>query len=106
MHTYNFGPWSYLQLPLGCVSAFARASLDVGSAAEIYGQAPYADYTADTALAPTPTWPIALAVTNPYLPAEADDDPPLVVNSIEANTDPSEYDVLGRRYDFNSRYRF
>jgi hypothetical protein len=106
MHTYNFGPWSYLQLPSGCVSAFARASLEVGSAAEIYGQALYADYTADTALAPTPAWLIALPVTNPYLPAEADDNPPLVVNSIESNTDPSQYDVFGRRYYIKLTYRF
>jgi outer membrane receptor protein involved in Fe transport len=69
-YTYNFGPWNYLQLPLERVSAFARASLEVGSAAEIYGQALYADYTADTALAPTPAVWVYVPVTNPYLPAD------------------------------------
>ena len=69
-YTYNFGPWNYLQLPLERVSAFVRASLEVGSTAEIYGEALYADYTADTALAPTPASPIFLPVTNPYIPAD------------------------------------
>jgi len=69
-YTYNFGPWNYLQLPLERVSAFGRASLEVGSAAEIYGEALYADYTADTALAPTPGFFIYLPMTNPYLPAD------------------------------------
>lgn len=69
-YTYNFGPWNYLQLPLERVSALARASFEVGSTAEIYGQALYADYTADTALAPTAAFNIALPVTNPYLPAD------------------------------------
>jgi len=69
-YTFNFGPWNYLQLPLERVSAFARASFEVGSTAEIYGQALYADYTADTALAPTPALFIYLPVTNPYIPAD------------------------------------
>ena len=69
-YTYNFGPWNYLQLPLERVSAFARASFEVGSTGEIYGQALYADYTADTALAPTPALFIYLPVTNPYIPAD------------------------------------
>jgi iron complex outermembrane recepter protein len=69
-YTYNFGPWNYLQLPLERVSAFARASFEVGSTAEIYGQALYADYTADTALAPTPAQAISLPVTNPFIPAD------------------------------------
>jgi outer membrane receptor protein involved in Fe transport len=36
----------------------------------------------------------------------ADEDPPLVASPIGANTDPSQYDVLGRRYYFNLTYRF
>jgi len=69
-YTYNFGPWNYLQLPLERVSAFARASLEVGSAAEIYGEVLYTDYTADTALSPTPVQPIFLPMTNPFIPAD------------------------------------
>lgn len=69
-YTYNFGRWNYLQLPLERVSAFARASLAVGSSAKVYGQALYADYTAGAALAPTPALPIRLPVTNPFIPAD------------------------------------
>jgi len=36
----------------------------------------------------------------------ADEDPPLVASPVGANTDPSQYDVLGRRYYFNLTYRF
>jgi len=35
----------------------------------------------------------------------ADEDPPLVING-GANTDPEQYDVLGRRYYVNLTYRF
>jgi outer membrane receptor protein involved in Fe transport len=35
-----------------------------------------------------------------------DEDPPLFPSPIAANTDPSQYDVLGRRYFLNMRYRF
>ncbi|MDQ1345535.1 MAG: iron complex outerrane recepter protein, partial [Pseudomonadota bacterium] len=34
------------------------------------------------------------------------EDPPLVASPIQANTDPSQYDVLGRRYYLNLTYRF
>ena len=69
-YTYNYAPWNYLQLPLERVSALARASFEFGPAAELYGQALYADYSADRALAPTPAQPIFLPVTNPYIPAD------------------------------------
>jgi outer membrane receptor protein involved in Fe transport len=36
----------------------------------------------------------------------ANEDPPLVASPVGANTDPSQYDVLGRRYYFNLTYRF
>ena len=35
-----------------------------------------------------------------------DEDPPLLPSAVQANTDPSQYDVLGRRYYFNVSYRF
>jgi iron complex outermembrane recepter protein len=35
-----------------------------------------------------------------------DEQPPLVPTQIAANTDPSQYDVLGRRYYVNLTYRF
>ena len=69
-YTYNFAPWNYLQLPLERVSAFARASFEVGPRADLYGEVLYADYSADTSLAPTPAAPLFLPVTNPYVPAD------------------------------------
>ena len=35
-----------------------------------------------------------------------DEDPPLLPSQVQANTDPSQYDVLGRRYYLNLSYRF
>jgi outer membrane receptor protein involved in Fe transport len=35
-----------------------------------------------------------------------DDSPPLLPTPVQANTDPSQYDVLGRRYFVNLSYRF
>ena len=35
-----------------------------------------------------------------------DEEPPLFPSYTQANTDPSQYDVLGRRYLMNLRYRF
>lgn len=34
------------------------------------------------------------------------EEPPLLPSQVQANTDPSQYDVLGRRYYLNLRYRF
>jgi iron complex outermembrane receptor protein len=35
-----------------------------------------------------------------------DDDPPLLPSQVQANTDPSQYDVLGRRYSVGMSFRF
>jgi iron complex outermembrane recepter protein len=35
-----------------------------------------------------------------------DEDPPIFPSWIQANTDPSQYDVLGRRYYLSLRYSF
>ena len=70
IYTYNYAPWNYLQLPLERVSAFGHASFEIGPAAELYAQALYADYTADTALAPTPAGPLRLPRSNPFIPAD------------------------------------
>ncbi len=70
MYTYNYAPWNYLQLPLERVSAFARASFEINPAVELYGQALYADYSAELALAPTVAFPLLVPVTNPYVPAD------------------------------------
>jgi outer membrane receptor protein involved in Fe transport len=36
----------------------------------------------------------------------SDEEPPLLPSAVAANTDPSQYDVLGRRYYLNFGYRF
>ena len=36
----------------------------------------------------------------------ADREPPLVPTQVQANTEPAQYDVLGRRYYLNLTYRF
>ena len=35
-----------------------------------------------------------------------DEDPPIFPSYTQANTDPSQYDVLGRRYYLSLRYSF
>jgi outer membrane receptor protein involved in Fe transport len=35
-----------------------------------------------------------------------DQDPPLLPSAVAANTDPSQYDLLGRRYSVSASYRF
>ena len=35
-----------------------------------------------------------------------DEDPPILASAPQANTDPSQYDVLGRRYYMSLRYSF
>ena len=35
-----------------------------------------------------------------------DEDPPIFPNNVQANTDPSQYDVLGRRYYVSLNYSF
>lgn len=35
-----------------------------------------------------------------------DEDPPIFPSWVAANTEPSQYDVLGRRYYVNLTYRF
>lgn len=67
LYSYNYAPWNYLQLPLERVSAFGRASFEFGPAAEAYVQALYADYQADTALAPATAGPLFLPRSNPYI---------------------------------------
>ncbi len=35
-----------------------------------------------------------------------DETPPLLASPVAANTDPSQYDVLGRRFYFSASYKF
>ena len=69
---YNFAPVNYLQLPLERVSVFARAGFEFSEAAELYAQGLYADYTADSQLAPTATFSggVFMPPTNPFIPPD------------------------------------
>ncbi len=70
-YSYNFAPVNYLQLPLERVSVFARAGFEFSEAAELYAQGLYADYTADSQLAPTATFfGVLMPPTNPFIPPD------------------------------------
>ena len=69
VYSYNFAPVNYLQLPLERVSVFARAGFEFSEAAELYAQGLYADYTADSQLAPTATF-FLMPPTNPFIPPD------------------------------------
>ena len=67
-YSYNFAPPNYLQLPLERTSVFAAGSFDVTDHHQVYAQGIYADYTVDTALAPTPLSSVFTPPTNPFIP--------------------------------------
>jgi hypothetical protein len=70
-YTYNFAPVNYLQLPLERVSVFARAGFEFSEAAEVYAQGLYANYAADSQLAPTATFDgVFMPPTNPFIPPD------------------------------------
>ena len=90
-YSYNFAPVNYLQLPLERVSVFARAGFEFSEAAELYAQGLYADYTADSQLAPTATFfGVLMPPTNPFIPPDLQ----LLLDSRE---DPSADVVLFKR---------
>jgi iron complex outermembrane recepter protein len=70
LYSYNFAPDNYLQLPLERITAFARGQFELTEAQELYAEILYADYSADTQLAPTPAMPLRLPASNPYIPAD------------------------------------
>jgi outer membrane receptor protein involved in Fe transport len=67
-YSYNYAPPNYLQLPLERTSVFAAGSFDVTDNHQVYAQGIYADYTVDTALAPTPLSAVYTPPTNPFIP--------------------------------------
>jgi hypothetical protein len=97
-YSYNYAPFNYLQLPLERVSAFGRASFEMTPAVEVYAEALYARYTAETALAPTPVAGIPIARANPYIPADYG---PLLDSRVDAAADV----LLFRRFaEFGPRH--
>jgi outer membrane receptor protein involved in Fe transport len=67
-YSYNYAPPNYLQLPLERTSVFVAGSFDVTDNHQAYAQGIYADYTVDTALAPTPLSSVFTPPTNPFIP--------------------------------------
>lgn len=66
-YTYNYAPPNYLQIPLERKSFFGRAGFDVSESMEIYTQVLWADYQADSALAPTPMSTVYVRPDNPNI---------------------------------------
>lgn len=66
-YTYNYAPWNYLQLPLERLWGFGRASYELGQGHDLFGQLLYADYSAEQALAPTPSGSLTIPAGNPYV---------------------------------------
>ncbi len=89
-YTYNFSPTNYLQLPLQRTTAFARVSFELTPAAELYAQGLYADYEADTQLAPSPASQMFISPTNPYIPAD-------LATLLASRTNPAAPISLGKR---------
>lgn len=91
LYTYNFAPWNYLQLPLERVSAFAGGSFDLDAGHELYVRALYADYSADQALAPTPTTQLFVPASNPYIS-------PDLKFLLDSRTNPGADLRIGKRF--------
>ena len=89
-YSYNYAPPNYLQLPLERTSVFAAGSFDITDHHQVYGQGIYADYTVDTALAPTPLSSVFTPPTNPFIPAD-------LQTLLDARTDPNARFSLTRR---------
>ncbi|NLG75424.1 MAG: TonB-dependent receptor plug domain-containing protein, partial [Xanthomonadaceae bacterium] len=90
VYTYNFSPTNYLQLPLERTTAFGRISFEVTPAAELYAQGIYADYEADTQLAPSPASQMFISPTNPFIP-------PDLATLLASRSDPTAPISMGKR---------
>lgn len=66
-YTYNYAPPNYLELPLERKSFFGRMGTELNENIEVYGQALYANYEVDSALAPTPATSLYVRPDNPNL---------------------------------------
>ena len=89
-YSYNYAPPNYLQLPLERTSVFVAGSFDVTDNHQAYAQGIYADYTVDTALAPTPLSNVFTPPTNPFIPND-------LQTLLDARTSPAARFPLTRR---------
>ncbi len=89
-YSYNYAPPNYLQLPLERTSVFVAGSFDVTDNHQAYAQGIYADYTVDTALAPTPLSQVFTPPTNPFIPND-------LQTLLDARATPASRFALTRR---------
>jgi len=68
-YTYNFSPVNYLELPLTRKSAFGKMGIELNESTEAYAQVMWANYQANTQLAPTPASSLYVRPDNPNLGA-------------------------------------
>lgn len=66
-YSYNFAPPNYLELPLTRKSFFGKAGFELNDSTEVFAQAMWANYTVDSALAPTPATSLYVRPDNPNL---------------------------------------
>ncbi len=66
-YTYNYAPYTALQLPLERVTGFLSGRYRLAESAELFGQLLYADYSASLQLSPTSASFVLVPTTNPYL---------------------------------------
>ena len=66
-YTYNYAPPNYLELPLERKSFFGKAGFELDENTEIFAQIMWANYTADSQLAPTPATSLYVRPDNPNL---------------------------------------
>lgn len=90
-YTYNYAPWNYLQLPLERVWAFGGASYEFDGGHEVFGQALYADYSVEQALAPAPTTLLFVPASNPYI---SDD----LASLLDSRDDPAADLRIAKRF--------
>lgn len=72
-YTFNTGPLNYLQLPLERYSVYGAGRYKVNDNAEVYANALFTQYTADSELAASPAASgtgFRVPSTNPFIPAD------------------------------------
>jgi len=89
-YTYNYAPPNYLQLPLERTSVFLDGSFDLTDNHTVFAQGIYADYTVDTALAPTPLSAVYTPPSNPFVPTD-------LKTLLDSRTTPDARFALNRR---------
>ncbi|WP_428154866.1 TonB-dependent receptor domain-containing protein [Brevundimonas sp.] len=97
-YTFNTGPLNYLQLPLERYNAYAAGRYKINDNAEVYVNALFTQYTADTELAASPASgnPAAqtgfrVPATNPFITGD-------LRNFLNARPNPTSSFLLNKRF--------